>query len=136
MFSKTDSDIMLSAVREGHREKLEALSNIHTGVVEGFVYVVANPAWEGWVKIGCAVDPMDRTASYQTGSPFRDYTLEGYAYSPDRRASERQVHEALASHRHGGEWFLCPIQEAVSLVKKICLEQSTHGRVTYEANPH
>ena len=26
----------------------------------GFVYVISNPAWKGWVKIGMAIDAEDR----------------------------------------------------------------------------
>ena len=40
---------------------------------EGQVYVITNPAFEGWVKVGMAVDAIDRLKSYQTSSPFRDF---------------------------------------------------------------
>jgi hypothetical protein len=125
-FFPEDPEIV--AVRKRHKQELEFINNYHTRVAEGFVYVVTNPAWPGWVKIGCAIDPGDRTNGYQTGSPFRDYELQGYSYSPVRRKSEAAVHRALAKHRHGGEWFFCPVQEALDLVKKFCLEHSTHGR--------
>ena len=44
---------------------------------QGQVYILTNPAWEGWVKVGMAVDAVDRTGNYQTSSPYRDYEL-GY----------------------------------------------------------
>jgi hypothetical protein len=125
-FFPEDPEIV--AVRQRHKKELEFINNYHTRVAEGFVYVVTNPAWPGWVKIGCAIDPGDRTNGYQTGSPFRDYELQGYSYSPVRRKSEAAVHRALAKHRHGGEWFFCPVQEALDLVKKFCLEHSTSGK--------
>ena len=45
-------------------------------IKEGFVYVLTNPAWKGWIKVGMAVDADDRCSAYQTGSPHRDYTVK------------------------------------------------------------
>ena len=42
---------------------------------QGQVYIITNPAWEGWVKVGMAVDANDRAGNYQTASPYRDYEL-------------------------------------------------------------
>jgi len=42
-------------------------------VKEGYVYVITNPAWPDWVKIGMAIDAEDRLNGYQTSSPMRDY---------------------------------------------------------------
>jgi len=39
------------------------------------VYVLVNPAFPGWCKIGMAVDAEDRLKQYQTSSPYRDYEL-------------------------------------------------------------
>ena len=38
---------------------------------QGQVYVITNPAWEGWVKVGMAVDAEDRAGNYQTSSPLQ-----------------------------------------------------------------
>ena len=42
---------------------------------EGQVYVIVNPNFSEWVKVGMAVDAADRLNGYQTSSPFRDYML-------------------------------------------------------------
>ena len=31
---------------------------------DGYVYIISNPAWEGWYKVGMAVDSQDRCGSY------------------------------------------------------------------------
>ena len=86
---------------------------------EGFLYVIANPAWEEWVKIGMAVNAEDRLKSYQTSSPFRDYELIIAMPVKDRRFAEAEAHkkaEEIARERNG-EWFHMPIIEAISLVE-------------------
>ena len=46
--------------------------------VEGQVYVITNPNFPDWVKVGMAIDAEDRLNGYQTSSPFRDYVLQYY----------------------------------------------------------
>lgn len=92
-------------------------------IKEGYVYVITNPAWPEWVKIGMAVDADDRCNGYQTSSPFRDYVLEHMIVTKDRRKAEAQAHFAagkLASSKNG-EWFKLSVEEA----KKILDDCST-----------
>ena len=92
-------------------------------IKEGYVYVITNPAWPEWVKIGMAIDADDRCNGYQTSSPFRDYVLEHMIVTKDRRKAEAQAHFAagkLASSKNG-EWFKLSVEEA----KKILDDCST-----------
>jgi len=79
--------------------------NTQTGVKSGYIYVIRNPAWAGYCKVGQAVDADERLRGYQTSSPWRDYTLAGKWFVQDRRVAERLVHAALARHFISGEWF-------------------------------
>ena len=90
---------------------------------EGQVYIITNPAWEGWVKVGMAVDAMDRIKNYQTSSPFRDYTLL-YAYEVnDRRAGESAAHARLAKECDNiNEWFRIPPAIANELILEVIHE--------------
>jgi len=75
--------------------------------LEGEVYAIANSAWPEWVKIGRAKDADDRCKSYQTSSPFRDYSVIARISTEDRNALEREMHrtfEHFADDRNG-EWF-------------------------------
>jgi len=73
---------------------------------QGQVYVLVNPAFPGWCKIGMAVDAEDRLKQYQTSSPYRDYELIKAYDTDDRRTAEKAAHELLAqSHERKGEWF-------------------------------
>ena len=90
---------------------------------EGQVYIITNPAWEGWVKVGMAVDAMDRIKNYQTSSPFRDYTLL-YSYEVnDRRAGESAAHARLAKECDNiNEWFRLPPAIANELILEVIHE--------------
>lgn len=73
---------------------------------QGQVYIIVNPAFPGWCKVGMAVDAEDRLNQYQTSSPYRDYELIKAYDTDDRREAERAAHELLAkAHERKGEWF-------------------------------
>ena len=74
---------------------------------EGEVYVIVNPAFMGWVKIGKAVNADDRCNKYQTSSPFRDYEIIARIGTDNRHEKEGEMHrifEHFAEERKG-EWF-------------------------------
>ena len=80
---------------------------------EGQVYIITNPNFPEWVKVGMAVDSEDRLNGYQTSSPFRDYKLyKSWAVS-DRRSAESEAHTHLEkTFDRRGEWFKCTPEEA------------------------
>ena len=89
-------------------------------IKEGYVYVISNPAWSEWVKIGMAVDADDRCSGYQTSSPYRDYQVEAKVYYEDRRDAEYKAHEqAEQIGERRGEWFKLKTQVAIKLIQSI-----------------
>ena len=88
---------------------------------EGHVYIISNPCWDGWVKVGMAVDAEDRCNKYQTSSPFRDYKECYTKYFKDRRSAEQMAHKELKkiSVKYKGEWFKVSIKEATNLIQAI-----------------
>jgi len=74
---------------------------------EGYVYIIANPSFDGWLKIGMAVDAEDRCNGYQTSSPHRDYRLLYARRFNDRRKAETKTMNKLKKivKEHNGEWF-------------------------------
>ena len=87
----------------------------------GHIYAITNPAWEGWVKIGMAVDAKDRCNSYQTSSPFRDYEVEISIPVKDRRKAESEAHKKAKkiARQTMGEWFNMPIEEVKNIIKEL-----------------
>jgi len=88
---------------------------------EGQVYIISNPCWDGWIKVGMAVDATDRCNQYQTSSPFRDYKLCYTKDFKDRRSAEQTAHKRLKkiSIKYKGEWFKVSITEATKLIEAI-----------------
>tara|TARA_A100001388_G_C28640270_1_gene436725 strand:- start:134 stop:721 length:588 start_codon:yes stop_codon:yes gene_type:complete len=83
---------------------------------DGYVYLITNEVWEGWVKIGSSFDPERRLKNYQTGDPHRKYRLRDKRQFPDRKGAEFAIHEMLKSEGFvsEGEWFEISISEAKS----------------------
>jgi len=102
-----------------------SLSNYEKST-EGHVYLITNPAWKGWVKIGMAVDANDRCNQYQTSSPMRDYKLEYTKEFKDRRTAETQAHKLCAEKAtdQNSEWFKINIKDAINLIESITEEQN------------
>jgi len=91
--------------------------------VEGQVYVITNPNFPDWVKVGMAIDAEDRLNNYQTSSPFRDYVLQYYYDVNNRRAAENEAHTELQkSYERKGEWFKCTPEEARVVVSSTAEE--------------
>lgn len=88
-------------------------------VREGYVYVMINPAFPGWVKVGSAVSMSDRENSYQTGDPHRQYTMVGGVYTEDRLTLERACHKHCSSSATAtkGEWFKLNEVHALNIIK-------------------
>ena len=87
---------------------------------QGQIYIISNPNFEGWVKVGMAVDAEDRLKKYQTSSPFRDYVLNYKFDTNDRRAAELAAHDALhARFESSGEWFKCSPLQAWSIIANV-----------------
>lgn len=87
----------------------------------GFVYVITNPAWPEWVKIGHSRNPARRLDNYQTGAPARDYELHGYVYFSDRYTAEHEIHERVRpiSYQSEGEWFMVDVGVAMDIVSEV-----------------
>ena len=90
-------------------------------IKEGYVYVIINPAWPEWVKIGMAIDAEDRCNGYQTSSPHRDYKLKYAIETDNRRALEQAAHKEaskLASESKG-EWFKLDVETAIEILNNL-----------------
>ena len=115
--------------KKGKRNRLKRLAlSIHqtalrqyNQVKAGHVYIISNPAWPEWVKVGMAIDAADRCSNYQTSSPFRDYVVEYSFASTNRRKDESLAHQKLAaiSQDRRGEWFKLPVSKAIGCISGI-----------------
>jgi uncharacterized protein YutD len=93
----------------------------YSGIKKGYVYIVSNPAWERWFKVGMALDAYDRCAGYQTSSPFRDYVVEYCKFFTDRKEAEKLVHAELRTQgvKHSSEWFNTSLNKIKTIIKEL-----------------
>ena len=99
----------------------EKMSHSFNEIVDGYVYVLTNPAWKDWIKVGMAVDAEDRCNAYQTGSPHRDYTVQYKRFFKDRRSAEQKAHDLLSEIAPdvNGEWFNVTKTNAQKIIESI-----------------
>lgn len=100
--------------------------------IPGYVYVVKNPAWPGWVKVGCVQQTSmrrepeaalsGRISGLNVSDPFKAFEAVGSRYAACVISAERFAHSLLeVRHRRGaGEWFLCPSLAAQEIVDRAC----------------
>lgn len=78
-----------------------------TVISEGFVYIITNNAWPGWIKAGMAFDYEKRLVVYNQCDPLKSYKIEGLRWTSDRRLSENVILKELqvSAVSSRGEWF-------------------------------
>ena len=83
------------------------------------VYIIYNPAWEGWYKVGKAVEASNRLDVFQTSSPFRDYRLLFCKKFTDRNVAETVAHARLDKicKERSFEWFKMDLQDNTRMSK-------------------
>jgi hypothetical protein len=83
---------------------------------QGFVYLIKNPAFEGWVKCGMTIDCGDRLKSYNGYDPTSRFSFIATKEVANRRNAERHLlHEtSLKASLQNGEWF--------KIDERICIE--------------
>ena len=84
---------------------------------EGEVYVITNPAWPDWVKVGKAVSTEDRLNGYQTSSPYRDYQVVTTITVHNRHEEERRMHRMVGERatQRIGEWFKIELDVLIAI---------------------
>ena len=99
----------------------EKMSHSFNEIVDGYVYVLTNPAWKDWIKVGMAVDAEDRCNAYQTSSPYRDYKLYYKRFFEDRKTAEKKAHDVVSkiATESNGEWFKINKNDAKGIIKTI-----------------
>lgn len=91
----------LRASRQAAKAKQEYYRPKH-----GYVYIVYNPVFLGWVKVGCALDAEDRLRTFQTADPHRAFKLKWSKWFEDKLKAETAAHDKLTDKfERRGEWF-------------------------------
>jgi len=95
----------------------------------GYVYVIHNAAWPGWVKVGhvLGVPPavkrvlQKRVSNYNVADPHKGFVVSESFYAACALVAEDYAHKMLLNYQRGdGEWFACPVDEAQRIVREAC----------------
>ena len=75
--------------------------------MSGYLYIISNTNFPGWLKLGVTTDLKKRLQTYQTASPFRNYILEYSVFHPKYLVAEKELKEALYpfSKQIKNEWY-------------------------------
>ncbi len=82
---------------------------------EGQVYIIANPTWPEYLKIGMSVDSDARLDSYQTYDPHKAFYIKNYEFVLDRRAAEKSLLDRFGFDLEHGEWVRG--QDSLEIIK-------------------
>ncbi len=84
-----------------------SLPGQHRTDKEGFIYLVKNPAFDGWIKCGMTVNCSDRLKAYNISDPTGSFVFIKSKRVEDRRKAERRLLSELKkiSPLQNGEWF-------------------------------
>lgn len=80
----------------------------------GYLYIVTNDVFPGWIKVGSTWNLKDRLKTYQTGDPFRRYTLRYSLFHPLFREAEKKIKESMKRFAKNikNEWYECDFSVA------------------------
>lgn len=95
----------------------------------GYLYIVTNEAFPGFVKVGCTDDLQSRLRAYQTSDPKRAYKLVFNIAHPDCFAAEKRIQESMRhfAFSQKNEWYEIPLHMAISrLEEEVDDYQSSH----------
>lgn len=86
----------------------------------GIVYIVYNPAFPEWVKVGLTTKETmkERLSAYQTSCPHRAYEVLFEEKFDDVRKAEKLVHQNLSGFtKSNNEWFKVHPKMAQNIVE-------------------
>lgn len=110
-----------SNLRKKAKSITEEAKKKYNNEKRGYVYLIENPAWVGWLKVGMAVDAEDRCNSYQTGSPYRDYNLLFKKFFKNKNAAESKAKAILEKKatEFNSEWFKIKLDKAINVIEEL-----------------
>ena len=103
---------------------------IDSKTASGSVYVMSNPAWVGWHKVGKAVIDEDRLKNYQTSSPYRDYKMLYSKGFNNRSNAEAYAHQQLRAKLREeycrNEWFYTELDVIIDIINSYVEEKQSN----------
>ena len=103
------------------KDGLLEVSNVGTNKKEGYIYVLVNPHFENWVKIGMAEDVDKRLSQFNTAYPKRDGQMVYTVKVSNMRKAEKKAHTIAGklAKRTEKEWFTLTVGQAIDILNRV-----------------
>jgi hypothetical protein len=96
------------------RKEAQKTERKNSVILDGFLYLISNPAYPEWVKIGQTTDYEKRLQNYQTSSPFADYQMVACKWVENSFESEQEfLSKIRLVFDVRGEWIKAPFTELI-----------------------
>lgn len=82
----------------------------------GYLYIITNEAFLGWVKVGTTDNLEKRLQTYQTGDPLRRYKIVYSVNHPQFREAEKKINSVMKHFalEIKNEWYKIDLEFAKS----------------------
>jgi len=103
----------------------------------GYLYIITNKSWPGWLKIGTTRNLNTRLQTYQTSSPFRDYEVVYSIKHPAYIQAEHNIKKQMErfAKQIKNEWYEVDLRVAkVRLLEQ--LDNYFYGECDKEEEYH
>ena len=83
---------------------------------KGYLYIITNESFPGWVKVGTTENLTQRLHTYQTGDPFRKYKIVYSLHHPKFRDAEKKIKDTMKyfALEMKNEWYKVDLNIAKS----------------------
>ena len=126
---KPETDFGTAGLKSKEKKCKKCYNEKYRKPKASYFYLLTHPAYDGFVKAGKADDWQARLNTYQTGCPFRNYTMEYKVWVEDVYFHEKYFKikcEKLRS-KDNGECFNIPYYVAVEVSKAAQEEYKKNG---------
>lgn len=88
---------------------------------DGFIYLIENELFDGWIKCGMAVNIESRLKGYNGCDPLKRFKVIAFKAVQDRRKAERILldNTKTKAELQTGEWFRISKDEVLSIFNSI-----------------
>ena len=84
------------------------------------IYLLENPAWPGWYKVGYSDNWYSRKSAYQTGCPLKDYE-EAYRFEHVYAKPVEKLYH-IYKGRKNGEWVNESLDQIIEQLELLFIE--------------
>ena len=110
----------LKEIRDRYSEEIK-MHGEQTSIKEGFVYLVGNRSYPGWIKAGMTIDFENRLTQYNVYDPLDGFEMHYIKWTDDRRYKENLLLSAIGEEAvcQKGEWFYIDEKQAIEIFETI-----------------